>query len=134
MSSALELLSSLRATKRDRKVSASEPLMKALAWARVSTEKQERDGASIPEQLREIRAFADKHGIEILEEYHEAASAFQHQKKRVEFHRMLERARSDRNVNIILVHDLARFGRDSGLAKMQLDELRRFGRSSDVPE
>ena len=127
MSSALELLSSLRATKRDRKVSASEPLMKALAWARVSTEKQERDGASIPEQLREIRAFADKHGIEILEEYHEAASAFQHQKKRVEFHRMLERARSDRNVNIILVHDLSRFGRDSGLAKMQLDELRRFG-------
>ena len=40
---------------------------------------------------------------------------------------MLERARSDRNVNIILVHDLSRFGRDSGLAKMQLDELRRFG-------
>ena len=57
--------SSLRATKRDRKVSASEPLMKTLAWARVSTEKAERDGASIfPEQLREIRAFADKHGMD----------------------------------------------------------------------
>jgi len=80
MNKALELLSSLRATKRDQKASAAELLMKALAWARVSTEKQERDGASIPEQLREIRAFADKHGIEILEEYHEAASAFQHQK------------------------------------------------------
>src|SRR5437868_4625154 len=96
--------------------------VKALAWARVSTEKQEEQGLSIPEQLREIRAFADARGIEILEEFSEAASAFQNQHRRVVFQRLLARARTDREVGAILVHDLSRFGRDSGTTKSQIDE------------
>ena len=49
---------------------------RALAWARVSTDMQEERGCSIPEQQRQIREYAAKHDVEIVEEYHEAASAF----------------------------------------------------------
>ena len=53
---------------------------------------QEERGCSIPEQQRQIREYAEKHGIEIVEEYHEAASAFTREERRVEFHRMLRHA------------------------------------------
>jgi alkanesulfonate monooxygenase SsuD/methylene tetrahydromethanopterin reductase-like flavin-dependent oxidoreductase (luciferase family) len=38
---------------------------RALAWARVSTSMQEERGLSIPEQLREIREYAEARKIEI---------------------------------------------------------------------
>ena len=40
--------------------------LKALAWARVSTDMQEERGLSIPEQLRQIREYAEANGIVIL--------------------------------------------------------------------
>ncbi len=98
--------------------------VRALAWARVSTGKQEERGLSIPEQLREIRLYAEAHGMEIVGEYREAVSAFRRQERRHEFHRMLDRARADRHISIILVHDLSRFGRD-GSAKALKDDLRK---------
>ncbi len=49
----------------------------------------------MPEQLREIRRYAEAHGIEIVAEFQEAASAYRHQSRRHEFHRMIDRARSD---------------------------------------
>ena len=127
MSNALQLLTQLRTTDNSQASTTSDSPLKALAWARVSTGEQEQAGLSIPEQLREIRVFAAKRGIEILEEYREAASAFRHQERRVEFHRLLQRARIDREVNTILVHDFSRFGRDSGLTKIQIEELRKHG-------
>jgi len=100
---------------------------KALAWARVSTDMQKERGLSIPEQLREIREYAEKDGIEIVEEYQEAASAFQNEQKRVEFHRMIERAKSDSEINVILVHDFSRFSRDSLRAMTWIKELSQAG-------
>lgn len=99
----------------------------AIAWARVSTSMQEDRGLSIPEQLREIRAYAERHGIQIVAEFHEAASAFQRDEKRLEFHRMLAQAKSDPSISLILVHDLSRFSRDSARAKVMVRELLRAG-------
>ena len=101
--------------------------MRAFAWARVSTDMQEERGLSIPEQLRQIREYAEVHGIEIVEEFHEAASAFKKESQRVEFHKMLARAKADKAVNTILVHDYSRFSRDSLGARMLVRELRQAG-------
>jgi hypothetical protein len=103
------------------------PVPGAIAWARVSTEEQAEKGLSIPEQLREIRSYAERSGIEILYEFQEAASAFRHEEKRTEFSRMLTTARSDPKVTLILVHDFSRFSRDSMLARMLVRELRMAG-------
>jgi hypothetical protein len=101
--------------------------VKAFAWARVSTDMQEDRGLSMPQQLREIRAYAEKHEIEIVEEFSEAASAFQREEKRVEFRRMIDRAKTGREVAAILVHDLSRFSRDSARAKVLLRDLHAAG-------
>ena len=99
---------------------------KAFAWARVSTSMQEERGLSIPEQLREIREYAETRGIEIVAEFKEAESAFQHRAKRAEFERMLAQARAE-HVSMILVHDFSRFSRDSVGAKALVRQLREAG-------
>jgi len=96
---------------------------KAFAWARVSTDAQEDRGLSMPQQLREIRSYATAHDIEIVEEFSEAASAFQREEKRVQFRRMIDRAKAGREVAAILVRDLSRFSRDSARAKILLRDL-----------
>ena len=106
---------------------AEEKQIRAFAWARVSTDMQEEKGLSLPEQLREIRAYAEKNGIEIVAEFSEAASAFQKKALRVEFQRMLEKARLDNEVSAIIVHDLSRFGRDSLEAQINRRDLSNAG-------
>ena len=86
--------------------------VKALSWARVSTDMQEERGLSIPEQQKQIRVYAVNEGIEILEEFFEATSAFQTKARRPEFERMLQRAKADPEVSVILVHDFSRFSRE----------------------
>lgn len=99
---------------------------RAIAWARVSTAEQDERGLSIPEQLREIRQYAKSRGIEIVSEFTEAVSAYQHRAKRAEFERMIKSARAER-VPMILVHDFSRFSRDSVGAKALVRELRGAG-------
>ena len=101
--------------------------LRAFAWARVSTDMQGERGDSIPEQLRQIRAYAEQHGIEVVGEFSEVASAFQKEERRVEFHRMLAQAKADAGINAILVHDFSRFSRDSLLARTLIRDLRKVG-------
>ena len=101
--------------------------VQALAWVRVSTDKQKRDGFSIDQQIREIRQMADQRGIHIVKEYGEACSAYQRDSKRIEFMRMLEDARKNPDVSAILVHDMSRFTRDDIDGKSLVRKLRDDG-------
>ena len=105
----------------------AEVALKALAWARVSTDMQEERGLSLPEQAKQIREYAEKNGIEIVQEYHEATSAFKKNSHRAEFDKMLAHAKADREINTILVHDFSRFSRDSLGARVLVRELRQAG-------
>jgi len=95
----------------------------AVAWARVSTDMQEERGLSLPAQLAQIHAFADREEIEIIAEFSEAVSAFGKEEKRTEFLRMLQYVRTNRQVKAILIHDFSRFSRRSDRASTLLQEL-----------
>ena len=82
-----------------------------LAYARVSTDEQERAGLSIPAQMRGIEEYARQRGVLIAEVYCEAESAFSDEGKRPEFQRMIDRAKCDPSISGILVHDSSRFFR-----------------------
>ena len=126
MSKAMELIEALNGTSGNQ-MKTSSAKVKALAWARVSTDMQEERNLSIPEQLRQIREYAERFGIEIVQEYSEAASAFQKQSKRVEFYKMIEHAQRTSEISAILIHDYSRFSRDSISAKTLSRDLKEHG-------
>ncbi len=99
----------------------------AFAYARVSTDRQEERGLSIPAQIKAIEAYARQHGITILATYTDAASAFQDEAKRVEFGRMLARVKADKDVGMILVHEFSRFSRDPWRTPQLIGELQENG-------
>jgi site-specific DNA recombinase len=100
---------------------------RAFAYARVSTDMQYKRGLSIPEQLRDMRAYAEGKGIEIVEEFSEQISVYRRKGKWNELDRMVERAMSGGEVNAIIVHDLSRFSRESLDGKQLSRDLRARG-------
>ena len=98
-----------------------------LAYARVSTDDQERAGLSIPAQIREMQQYAKAKGIVVAEVYQEAESAFSDESRRPEFWRMVERAKRDPQISGILVHDFSRFFRDPYAGPMVKGELLAHG-------
>jgi len=100
---------------------------RAVAYARVSTSVQAARLASIAEQLRQIRSYAARGGIEIAHEFEEATSAFRDEHRRVEFQRMLATVKEDKSLKLILVHDFTRFCRDSLRAVELVREPRKAG-------
>jgi len=70
-----------------------------LAYARVSTDDQERAGLSIPALIREIKAYAAQHGIDLIDIYQEAESAFSDESRRPEFWRMVGHAMHDKSIS-----------------------------------
>ena len=94
-----------------------------LGYARVSTDMQERAGLSIPAQLREMRQYAECHGIVLVDLYQEAESAFSDDSRRPEFRKMVDRAKRDPGITGILVHDSSRFFRNPHLSPMVKGDL-----------
>jgi site-specific DNA recombinase len=92
----------------------SKPLQTAVIYARVSSEEQVQ-GYSIQAQLRACREWANKRGYKVEKEYlDEGYSASRHLEKRESFKEMLADAASKSHpFDIIVVHKLDRFSRDS---------------------
>ena len=96
----------------------------AVAYARYSSA-QQRD-VSIEQQLRDIRAYAEREGYTIIHEYADRAkSGFKNSDRRVEFQAMLTAAASGM-FDTILAWKVDRFGRnrrESAMYKGQLADL-----------
>ena len=60
-----------------------EKQIKAVIYARVSSEEQKREGFSIPAQLDLLRPFAKEHNIDVVREFEEAEMAKQAVKQAV---------------------------------------------------
>lgn len=99
----------------------------ALAYVRVSTDMQEDKGLSIPAQRKAIEEYSAVHDVRVMETYVEAASSYQDEAKRVEFQRMFERAKSDPQVGIVLVHESSRFCRHPWRTPQLIGELQDAG-------
>ena len=85
-------------------------LVPAFAYARVSSKEQEREGYSIPVQLKRIQEYAERHGFAIVCEYVDVETA--KEPGRREFSRMVEAARHDATVGAIICEKVDRLCRN----------------------
>ena len=97
----------------------------AVAYARYSSAGQ-RD-VSIEQQLRDIRAYAEREGYTIVHEYADhARSGFRNTSARTEFHAMISAAESG-SFSTVLAWKVDRFGRNREDAAIYKGKLRRCG-------
>lgn len=76
-------------------------LKKAVLYARVSSDEQERQGFSIPAQVKFLKDYATQNNIKIIKEFTESETAKQSGRK--EFNAMVKFLKSSKDVNAILV-------------------------------
>ncbi len=84
--------------------------MKAVIYARVSTREQEKEGFSIPAQLKLLDEYAQRNGLEVVKYYQEAETA--KKSGRLEFTKMLEFLRGVKEPHCILVEKTDRLYRN----------------------
>lgn len=83
---------------------------KAVLYARVSSKEQEKEGFSIQAQTKLLREYAERHGMQIVEEFTDAETA----KKagRINFLAMAERLKKSKDIKMILVEKTDRLTRN----------------------
>lgn len=85
-------------------------IIKAVIYARVSSEEQKKEGFSIPAQLDLLRTYAKEHHIEVVKEFTEAETA--KQAGRHQFNEMLKFLKKNKNVTTILCEKTDRLYRN----------------------
>jgi site-specific DNA recombinase len=85
-------------------------MKKAVLYARVSSREQEKEGFSIPAQLKLLKEYAERHGLQVVEEFTDAETA----KKagRTNFLAMAEKLKKSKDIKVILVEKTDRLTRN----------------------
>jgi len=100
--------------------------MNAVLYARVSTTRQADNNLSIPDQLRQMRQWAEQNGYLIVREYIEAGASATDDRRPV-FQEMIADSKiKPRIFDLVLVHSFSRFFRDEingGLYRRDLENL-----------
>ena len=76
------------------------PNNKAVLYARVSSDRQEKEGFSIPAQIKLLKTYASKNNLKIVGEFVEAETAKKAGRK--EFNNMISFLKKNKNVKKIL--------------------------------
>ncbi|MBU2325895.1 MAG: recombinase family protein [Alphaproteobacteria bacterium] len=102
------------------------PVLRAVAYLRVSTGRQAENDLSIPDQRKQIAAFCLTKGWRLVAEYVEPGASATDD-SRPEFQRLMARATDgDRPYDVVVVHSYSRFFRDSFGLEMY---IRRLGKA-----
>src|ERR1700733_4520017 len=97
--------------------------MAVALYARVSTTRQAEQDLSIPDQLRQLRAYCKQHGLLIAQEYVEPGASATDDRGPVFQQMMADASLSPAPYDAILVHSLSRFYRNVigfGVHELQL--------------
>jgi site-specific DNA recombinase len=101
--------------------------MHVVIYARVSTTRQAENDLSIPDQLRQARAWCERHGHVVIKEYIEPGASATDDKRPV-FQQMVDDATSGTvPFQDIIVHSLSRFFRDLVMGAMYQKKLLKAG-------
>ncbi len=85
-------------------------MKQAIIYARVSTKEQQKEGFSIPSQVKLLTDYADKKGISIVKEFSESETAKKIGRK--EFTNLIEFLKTNKQVRIVLVEKTDRLTRN----------------------
>ena len=85
-------------------------MQKAVTYVRVSSKEQEREGYSIPAQIRTLREYALKNGFNIVKEFEDSETAGK--AGRTAFTKMVQLLDCDKSINVILVEKTDRLYRN----------------------
>lgn len=89
---------------------------------------QAEQGNSVAAQLAAIREYAERENIKIVAEFKdEGKSAYRDDVTRSQFEKMLQLAKKDDRISLILVHDPSRFYRKQMKAVITKAELKQYG-------
>lgn len=102
------------------------PRKRAVIYCRVSTDKQEQDGASLEYQEAKCRQYAELHDTEIVIALREAKSGFIHYSHREQLTLARQFIR-DHMADMIIVFDLRRFSRNFVHSAMIFEEIESNG-------
>lgn len=84
-----------------------------LIYARVSTDRQVREGHSLDDQVSRLMKYAQEKGWRILDVYKDGGKSGCSTSGRPEFTRMLDRCAKDKEVNAVLLEETDRFARNA---------------------
>ena len=83
---------------------------KAVLYARVSSDRQEKEGFSIPAQIKFLKEYANDSDLRIVRQFTEAETA--KKSGRTEFNNMLDFLKHNNDVKIVLVEKTDRLYRN----------------------
>ena len=101
--------------------------MQIAIYARVSTGRQAENDLSIPDQLRQMRHWAERMGHVVVKEYVEPGASAMDDKRPVFQSMMLDAEQKPAPYQMIVVHSLSRFFRDLVQGAMYQRKLLRLG-------
>ena len=102
-------------------------MTRAAIYVRVSTARQAERDLSIPDQIVQCRTWCARQGIEVVRVFSEPGASALDEDRPV-FQEMIHTAkRSDKPFDLVVVHSLSRFSRDSLHSELYIRELRKAG-------
>ncbi len=105
---------------------------RAVLYLRVSSKKQvttdfDPEGISLPAQRKSCERKAEQLGLEIVDEYIEPGVSGTETSRRVAFQQMLERIRTEKDVDYVIIYKLSRLHRNRLDEAFTMAELRKRG-------